>query len=86
MICNLTPEVRDILRILWKRGEIALGAISPLSTIFCHLLLDFHVKTGTGLSPREKQLFQINEAEIKNVDCKYILIISTIQSKTNHFS
>ena len=26
-ICNLTPEVRDILKILWKRG---VGAISPL--------------------------------------------------------
>ena len=22
-ICNLTPELRDILKILWKRGEIA---------------------------------------------------------------
>ena len=22
-ICNLTPEIRDILKILWKRGEIA---------------------------------------------------------------
>ena len=22
-ICNLTPEVRDVLKILWKRGEIA---------------------------------------------------------------
>ena len=22
-ICNLTPEVRDILKILWKRREIA---------------------------------------------------------------
>ena len=22
-ICNLTPEVRDISKILWKRGEIA---------------------------------------------------------------
>ena len=22
-ICNLTPEVRDILKILWKREEIA---------------------------------------------------------------
>ena len=22
-ICNWTPEVRDILKILWKRGEIA---------------------------------------------------------------
>ena len=30
-VCNLTPEVRRILKILWKRGEIApLGAISPL--------------------------------------------------------
>ena len=27
---NWTLEVRDILKILWKRGEIALGAISPL--------------------------------------------------------
>ena len=23
-ICNLTPEVRDILKILWKRGAISL--------------------------------------------------------------
>ena len=23
LICNLTPEVRAILKILWKRGEIA---------------------------------------------------------------
>ena len=23
LICNLTPGVRDILKILWKRGEIA---------------------------------------------------------------
>ena len=22
-MCNVTPEVRDILKILWKRGEIA---------------------------------------------------------------
>ena len=22
-ICNLAPEVRDIMKILWKRGEIA---------------------------------------------------------------
>ena len=22
-VCTLTPEVRDILKILWKRGEIA---------------------------------------------------------------
>ena len=41
-IFNLTPEVRDILKILWKRGEIAprrncyLGAIS---TLFHNILL-----------------------------------------------
>ena len=29
-ICNWTIDVRDTLKILWKRGEIALGAISPL--------------------------------------------------------
>ena len=23
LICNLTPEVRNVLKILWKRGEIA---------------------------------------------------------------
>ena len=36
--CNLTPEDRDILKILWKRG-----AVSLFSIIFCYLLLDFHV-------------------------------------------
>ena len=40
-ICNWTPDVRDISKILWKRGEIA-----PLSTIFFYLLLDFHVRQG----------------------------------------
>ena len=40
-ICNLTPEVGNILKMLWKRGEIA--PISPLfHNIFC-LLLAFHV-------------------------------------------
>ena len=30
-ICNLTLEVRDILKILWKkRRNCSLGAISPL--------------------------------------------------------
>ena len=43
-ICNLIPEVRDILKILWKRGEIAPKEQFLLfSTIFCYLLLDFHV-------------------------------------------
>ena len=43
-ICNLIPEVRDILKILWKRGEIAPKEQFLLfSTIFCYLLLDFRV-------------------------------------------
>ena len=43
-ICNWTLEVRDILKILWKRGEIAPKEQFLLfSTIFCYMLLDFHV-------------------------------------------
>ena len=43
-ICNWTLEVRDILKILWKRGEIApLEQFLLFSTIFFYLLLDFHV-------------------------------------------
>ena len=37
-MCNWTLEVRDILKILWKRG-----AISPLFHKIFYLLLDFHV-------------------------------------------
>ena len=37
-MCNWTLEGRDILKILWK-----IRAISPISTIFFYLLLDFHV-------------------------------------------
>ena len=44
LIGNWTFEVRDILKILWKRGEIApYGAISPLFYNIFHLLLGFHV-------------------------------------------
>ena len=65
--CNLTPEVRNILKILWKRQEI--GAISPLSAIFCYLFLDFYVDTGSSISLRDKRLFEISEIEITRVDC-----------------
>ena len=52
----MTPEYRDILKILWKRGEIAPKEQFLLfSTIFCYLLLDFHVKTGTIFSLRDKR-------------------------------
>ena len=37
-MCNWTLEVRDILKILWKRG-----AISPLFHNMFYMLLDFHV-------------------------------------------
>ena len=41
--CNWTLEVRHMLKILWKRGEIApLEQFLIFSTIFCYLLLDFH--------------------------------------------
>ena len=60
-ICNLTPEVKDISKILWKRGEIAPKERFLLfSTIFCYLLLDFHVKTGIRFSLRDKRFFKIS--------------------------
>ena len=37
-ICNWTLEVKDILKILWKRGEIA-----PFFHNIFYLLLDLHV-------------------------------------------
>ena len=38
-MCNWTLEVRDTLKILWKRGEI----IFPLFHNIFYMLLDFHV-------------------------------------------
>ena len=41
--CNWTLEVRHMLKILWKSGEIApLEQFLLFSIIFCYLLLDFH--------------------------------------------
>ena len=60
----------DVLKIFWKRGEIAHDEqFLLLSTIFCNLLLDFLVKTGTRLSPRDKRIFEITEFEITRIDC-----------------
>ena len=43
-MCNWTLEVRDKLKILWKRGEIAPEEQFLLfSTIFFYMLLDLHV-------------------------------------------
>ena len=64
-MCNWTLEVRDILKILWKRG----GAISPLFHNIFYLLLDFHVLAGTRFSLRDKRLSEISEVEITRVDC-----------------
>ena len=63
-IRNLIPEVRGILKILWKRGEI-----SPLPQLFCYMFLDVHVKTWPRISLRDKRLFEISEVEITRVDC-----------------
>ena len=55
---------------LCKRGEIAPKEQSFLfPTIFCYLLLDFHVKKGTKVSLRDKRLFEISEFEITSFDC-----------------
>ena len=59
-----------MLKIMWKRGEIAPEEqFLPLSTIFYYLMLDFYVKTGIRFSLRDKRLFEITEVEITRVDC-----------------
>ena len=58
-----------MLKILWKRGEIASEEqFLLLSTIFCYLMLDFYVNTGIRFSLRDKRLFEITEVEITRVD------------------
>ena len=62
-----------MLKILWKKGEIALEErFLLLSTIFCYLILDFYVKTRIRFSLRDKRLFEINEVEITRVDCNLL--------------
>ena len=69
---HLTPEGRHILKILWKWGEIAPREQFLLfSTIFCYLLLDFHIKTGTRFSLRDKLLLETSEVEITRVNCMF---------------
>ena len=59
-----------MLKILWKRGEIApKEQFVLLSTIFCYLMLDFYVKTRIRFSLRDKRLFEITEVEITRVNC-----------------
>ena len=62
-----------MLKILWKRGEIAHEEqFLLLSTIFCDLILDFCVKTRIRFSLRDKRLFEITEVKITRVDCTNI--------------
>ena len=59
-----------MLKILWKRGEIAREEqFLLLSTVFCYLILDFYFKTRIRFPLRDKRLFEITEVEIKKVDC-----------------
>ena len=59
-----------MLKILWKRGEIAPDEqFLLLFTIFCYLMLNFYVKIGIKFSFRDKRLFEITEVEITRVDC-----------------
>ena len=59
-----------MLKLLWKRGEIAPEEqFTLLSTIFCYLMLDFYVKTRIRFSLQDKQLFKIIEVEIRRVNC-----------------
>ena len=68
-----------MLKILWKRGEIAPEEqFLLLSTIFSYLMLVFYVKTRIRFSLRYKRLFGITEIEITRVYCirnvwKYLL-------------
>ena len=62
-----------MLKILWKRGEIAPeDQFLLLSIIFCYLVLDFYVKTRIRFSLRDKRLFEITEVEITRVDCNLL--------------
>ena len=75
MNLSFDSQVRDILKILWKRGEIAPKEQFLLfSTIFCCLLVDLCVKTRTRFSLRDKRLFEISEFEITRVDCIFTVI------------
>ena len=61
-----------MLKILWKRGEIAPEEqFLLLFTIISYLILDFYVKTRIGFSFRDKWLFEITEVDITRVDCMY---------------
>ena len=65
-ICDLAPEVRDLLKILWKRGTLF---FSPFPQYLAKHCLISMLKTRTRFSLRDKRLFEISEVEITKVDC-----------------
>ena len=59
-----------MLKISWKRGEIAAEEqFLLLPTIFCYLMIDFYVKTRIRFVLRDKRLSEKTEVEITRVDC-----------------
>ena len=63
-----------MLKIFWKKGEIAPKEQFLLfSTIFCYLIIDFYVKIRIRFSFRDKRLFEIIEVEITRVDCSPVI-------------
>ena len=56
------------LEIYWKYCGTEDEQFLLCSTIFCYVLLDFHVSTGTRFSFRDKRLFEISRVEITRVD------------------
>ena len=67
-VCNLTPEVKRNIEYF----------VAKFSTIFWYLLLDFHVRTGTRFSLRDKRLFEVSEFEVTKVD--YIIFLLSLGS------
>ena len=64
-----------MLKLLWKRGEIApKKQFLLLPAIFCYLMLHFYVKIRIRFSLRDKRLFEIIEVEIMRVDCIWQLL------------
>ena len=66
-----------MLKIMWKRGEIApwepKEQFLHLSTIFCYRILDFYVKRSIIFSLRDRRLFEVTEVEITRVDCTLLV-------------
>ena len=68
-MCNWTLEVRDILKILWKRGEIAPKEQFLLFSIIFSHVVRFSSLGRTRFSLRDKRLFDISEVGIARVNC-----------------